>query len=104
MKSFSFLAVLSIVLVLTSAAPVRSYYYPKYKSSTAIGGSGGDGGDATAVGANVVAGVGGPAVSGTGKNVNFGYQAGGDGFAIANVANGASGTVVGSGSISGSFS
>ncbi|KAI0561740.1 hypothetical protein FGB62_73g14 [Gracilaria domingensis] len=108
MKSFTYVLMLALVVAITTAAPVRMYWYRPYKgfkkSSTAIGGSGGDGGSAVAIGAEVVAGIGGPAVADTSSNVNFGSQTGGNGVAEVIAANGAVGTVIGGGSITGSFS
>ncbi|CAN8064375.1 unnamed protein product [Agarophyton chilense] len=72
-------------------------------ASTATGGAGGNGGSANAVGAVVSGGFGGPAVSGSGFVANSGIIQGGAGVFSGNVANGAAGTVVGGGSITGSF-
>eukprot|EP00178_Gracilaria_changii_P024042 TRINITY_DN72564_c0_g1_i1.p1 TRINITY_DN72564_c0_g1~~TRINITY_DN72564_c0_g1_i1.p1 ORF type:complete len:132 (+),score=26.01 TRINITY_DN72564_c0_g1_i1:275-670(+) len=70
--------------------------------SLAVGGPGGDGGDASVIGAIVEGGVGGDGVSGSQQVFNQGIIAGGDGTLDAVVGNGAVGTVQGSGSISGS--
>ncbi|CAN8064377.1 unnamed protein product [Agarophyton chilense] len=71
-------------------------------SPTLIGGPGGNGGNASAIGAIVTGGIGGPGISGDGKVVNDGIVVGGNGNFSGNVANGAAGNAFG-GNITGTF-
>ncbi|KAI0565397.1 hypothetical protein FGB62_18g44 [Gracilaria domingensis] len=100
MKSFTLVAVSSLLFISVLGGPVSRGWYNKpkygYTKSVAVGGDSGDGGDALAVGADVAAGIGGSAVGDTGKNINiYGSQAGGDGSAIVTAANGAAGVADG---------
>ncbi|KAI0557309.1 hypothetical protein FGB62_320g019 [Gracilaria domingensis] len=107
-----FVLILAALLCSSLAAPVvRPFKGRRFPiipivlidASTAQGGAGGDGGDAQAIGAIVTGGIGGAGVAGSGDVFNKGIIEGGAGVFSGNVANGAAGTVIGRGSISGSF-
>eukprot|EP00178_Gracilaria_changii_P011368 TRINITY_DN323_c0_g1_i1.p2 TRINITY_DN323_c0_g1~~TRINITY_DN323_c0_g1_i1.p2 ORF type:complete len:221 (-),score=57.01 TRINITY_DN323_c0_g1_i1:4490-5152(-) len=99
-----FVATVAVALCAPLPTAQRPLFFPPVivDAGTAIGGAGGDGGDASVVGAIVTGGIGGDGVSDSAFVANGGIIAGGDGTLDAVVGNGAVGTVIGSGSISGS--